>query len=49
MLVEDSMQLPPILAGSLWVKGLPSTKVEDVNSNTIYSQFSDVVILKESN
>ena len=50
VLVGDPAQLPPVQADSLWVDGLkPSTKQEDKNGNTIYNQFSDVVILKENN
>ena len=49
VLVGDPAQLPPVQADSLWVKRLPSTKIEDVHGNTIYNQFSDVVILKENN
>ena len=45
----DPAQLPPIQTYSLWAKGLPGTKLEDINRNTIYGQFSDVVILKENN
>ena len=49
VLVGDPAQLPPVQADSLWVKCLPSTKLEDVHGNTIYNQFSDVVVLKENN
>ena len=49
MLVGDPVHLPPVQAESLWVEGLPSTKLEDRNRNTIYGQFSDIVILKENN
>ena len=47
--VVDPVQLPPVMAESLWIKDLPNTKPEDVNKITIYKQFSDVVILKENN
>ena len=50
VLVGDPAQLPPVQADSLWANGLkPSTKQDDKNGNTIYNQFSDVVILKENN
>ena len=44
-LVGDPAQIPPVLAESLWVKSLPSTKLENTNGHTIYGQFSDVIIL----
>ena len=49
MLVGYSAQLSPLQSDSLWVEGVPSTKQEDKDGNTIYGQFNDVVVLKENN
>ena len=49
VLVRDPVQLPRVLAEILWVKGLPSTKIDDTNGHNIYTQFSAVVVLKEKN
>ena len=48
VLVGDSVQLPPVLAESLWVKGLPSTSIDDRNGNNICMYFSDLFVLKKT-
>lgn len=47
LLGRDHAQLSPVLVENLWVVGLPCTNIDDINGHTIYTRFSDIVVLKE--
>ena len=49
ILVEDLVQLPPVQVESLWVVGLPRSKIDDRNGWYVFNYFNDTAVLKESN
>ena len=44
VLVGNPEQLPPVQAENLWVIGLPSSNIDDRNSNNLYKNFNDAVV-----